>query len=140
LPRPLAGLLVFLDQRADCFVLGQVPAFFAASDIGTDVLWVAFTEHFLKPASLDPDHVLDQAAERGFRRHAPTAGFALRDAVQLADKHLAVEIKEGLKDRAFAARANGLVGSRRGGTRHGDTVIASSKHYVPGTRSPSIRT
>jgi hypothetical protein len=31
------------------------------------------------------------------------AGFVFRDAVYLADKHLAVEVKEGLKDLTFAA-------------------------------------
>src|SRR5215472_13483263 len=36
LSRLLAGSLVFLDQRADCFVLRQVPAFVATPDIGTD--------------------------------------------------------------------------------------------------------
>lgn len=56
--------------------------------------------------------MFDQAGERGFRRHAPPAGFVLRDAVHLADKHLAVEIKEGLKDLTFAT---GSADSRRGG-------------------------
>jgi hypothetical protein len=66
------------------------------------------------------------------------AGFIFRDAVYLADKHLAVEVKEGLKDLTFAASAIGLVGSRRrGGNRHGDTVIASSKHLYPGSRWPA---
>jgi hypothetical protein len=49
--------------------------------------------------------VLDQPGERGFRRHAPVAGFVLRDAVYLADKYLAVEVKEGLKDLTLAAQA-----------------------------------
>jgi hypothetical protein len=67
------------------------------------------------------------------------AGFVLRDAVYLADKHLAVEVKEGLKDLTFAACAIGLVGRRRrGGNRHGDTVIASSKHYVPAHDRPAV--
>src|SRR5215469_830718 len=67
------------------------------------------------------------------------AGFVLRDAVYLADKHLAVEVKEGLKDPTFAACAIGLVGSRRrGGNRHAETVIASSKHYVPAHDRPAV--
>jgi hypothetical protein len=50
-----------------------------------------------------------------------------------------VEVKEGLKDLTFAACAIGLVGSsRRGGNRHGDTVIASSKHYVQAQDRPAV--
>ena len=74
--------------------------------------------------------MFDQAGQRSPGRYAAIPGFLLRNAADLADEHLAVEVKERFQHLPLGAGGDPLIGGKRRirlRSRHGTTVAVGAR-------------